>query len=26
MIKQAYESRYADWDNWKEVSITAHGK
>jgi NAD(P)-dependent dehydrogenase (short-subunit alcohol dehydrogenase family) len=26
MIKQVYESRYADWDNWAEVSATAHGK
>lgn len=25
-IKQVYESRYADWDNWAEVSATAHGK
>jgi NAD(P)-dependent dehydrogenase (short-subunit alcohol dehydrogenase family) len=26
MIKQVYESRFADWDNWAEVSATAHGK
>jgi NAD(P)-dependent dehydrogenase (short-subunit alcohol dehydrogenase family) len=26
MIKQVYESRYADWDNWAGVSATAHGK
>ncbi len=26
MIKQTYEGRYADWDNWKEASAAAHGK
>jgi len=25
-IKQAYASRYADWDNWDAVSAEAHGK
>lgn len=26
MIKQVYDSRFADWDNWKEVSADAHGR
>jgi NAD(P)-dependent dehydrogenase (short-subunit alcohol dehydrogenase family) len=26
MIRQTYESRYADWDSWSEVSSAAHGK
>lgn len=26
LIKQVYESRYAEWDTWKEVSSAAHGK
>jgi NAD(P)-dependent dehydrogenase (short-subunit alcohol dehydrogenase family) len=25
-IKQNYEGRYAEWDNWNEVSSAAHGK
>lgn len=25
-IKQVYATRYADWDNWKEISAAAHGK
>ncbi|WP_439698744.1 SDR family NAD(P)-dependent oxidoreductase [Mucilaginibacter sp. AW1-7] len=25
-IKQVYEGRYAEWDNWSEVSAAAHGK
>jgi NAD(P)-dependent dehydrogenase (short-subunit alcohol dehydrogenase family) len=26
LIKQVYESRFADWDAWAEVSADAHGK
>jgi NAD(P)-dependent dehydrogenase (short-subunit alcohol dehydrogenase family) len=26
MIKQVYETRYADWDKWATVSTEAHGK
>jgi NAD(P)-dependent dehydrogenase (short-subunit alcohol dehydrogenase family) len=26
MIKQVYESRFADWDKWAAVSARAHGK
>lgn len=26
MVKQTYESRFADWDNWNEVAKAAHGK
>jgi short-subunit dehydrogenase len=26
LVKQVYEGRYAEWDNWKEVSSAAHGK
>jgi NAD(P)-dependent dehydrogenase (short-subunit alcohol dehydrogenase family) len=25
-VKQVYESRYAEWDAWNEVSSAAHGK
>lgn len=25
-VKQVYDSRYAEWETWKEVSATAHGK
>lgn len=25
-VKQVYESRYAEWDHWKEVSSAAHGR
>jgi NAD(P)-dependent dehydrogenase (short-subunit alcohol dehydrogenase family) len=25
-VKQVYDSRYAEWDSWKEVSAAAHGK
>ncbi|ASK28763.1 short-chain dehydrogenase/reductase [Chryseobacterium sp. T16E-39] len=25
MVKQAYESRFAEWDSWAEVSTAAHG-
>ena len=25
-VKQAYESRYAEWNSWNEVSAAAHGK
>lgn len=25
-IKPTYESRFAEWDNWAEVSVAAHGK
>lgn len=26
MVKQAYEGRYAEWNNWNQVSAAAHGK
>lgn len=25
-VKQVYESRFAEWESWKEISAAAHGK